>query len=113
MNEYTIGKINGLEISLFERLIRQGCPYVRLTTQRRMHPEISDLITPSIYSKLINDPSVKLYPEVSGVAHRMVFITHTKPEDGEHVDQDDDSGISLQKILVWIITFPSTHFILR
>ena len=113
VNEYTIGKINGLEISLFERLIRQGCPYVRLTTQRRMHPEISDLITPSIYSKLINDPSVKLYPEVSGVAHRMVFITHTKPEDGEHVDQDDDSGISLQKILVSIITLSSIHFISR
>ena len=78
-----------------------------------MHPEISDLITPSIYSKLINDPSVKLYPEVSGVAHRMVFITHTKPEDGEHVDQDDDSGISLQKILVSIITLSSIHFISR
>ena len=95
VNEYEIGKVNRLEISLFERLIRQGCPYVRLTTQRRMHPEISSLITPSIYSTLNNDPSVELYPEVSGVVHRMVFITHNKPEDGEYLDQEDDeSGIN-------------------
>lgn len=95
VNEYDIGKVNRLEISLFERLIRQGCPYVRLTTQRRVHPEISSLISPSIYSTLINDSSVELYPEVSGVAHRMVFITHNKPEDGEYLDQEDDeSGIN-------------------
>ena len=91
VNEYNIAIHNGFEISLFERLIRLGCPFARLTTQRRMHPEICELITPSIYSKLDNARSVNNYPEVSGVKHRMVFITHTEPENGEAMD-DDDTG---------------------
>lgn len=83
VNEYNIATVYGLEISLFERLIRMGCPYVRLTTQRRMHPDVCELITPSIYKTLTNDPSVSLYPTVTGIAHRVVFITHEMPEDGQ------------------------------
>ena len=83
VNEYNIATQHGFEISLFERLIRMGCPFVRLTTQRRMHPEVCELITPSIYKTLTNDPSVSLYPVISGIAHRVVFVTHEVPEDGQ------------------------------
>lgn len=85
VNEYKIATQHGLEISLFERLIRMGCPYVRLTTQRRMHPEVCELITPSIYKTLSNDPSVSLYPKVSGIGHRVVFIAHEELEDGQNL----------------------------
>lgn len=94
VNEYNIAIHNGFEISMFERLIRLGCPFARLTTQRRMHPEICELITPSIYSRLDNAPSVSSYPEVSGIQHRMVFIAHTMPEDGEVMDDDDTGTIA-------------------
>jgi superfamily I DNA and/or RNA helicase len=82
VSEYSIGVHNGLEVSLFERLIRQGHKYVTLTTQWRMHPQISALITPSIYKTLEDAPSVSLYPPVSGIKDRLFFISHTEPEDG-------------------------------
>jgi hypothetical protein len=82
VSEYSIATHNGLEVSLFERLIRLGLPYVTLTTQRRMHPEISSLITPSIYKRLDNAPSVHKYPPVRGIAQRLFFISHNVPEDG-------------------------------
>ena len=95
VNEYGLRIDNGLEISLFERLIRMNCPYVRLTTQRRMHPEICQLITPSIYKTLENAPSVSEYPPVSGVRERMYFINHRVPEDGQAAPYGGDSGGSV------------------
>jgi hypothetical protein len=47
-----------------------------------MHPQISALITPSIYKTLEDAPSVSLYPPVSGIRDRLFFISHTEPEDG-------------------------------
>ena len=83
VQEYSLANDNGLEISLFERLIRMGLPHVTLTTQRRMHPEISSLITPSIYRHLDNAPSVELHPVIQGIRDRLYFISHEVPEDNE------------------------------
>lgn len=82
VSEYGIAVYNGLDVSMFERLVRMGIPYVTLSTQRRMHPEISCLITPSIYKCLHNDPSVSLHPIVRGMKDRVFFISHVIPEDG-------------------------------
>ena len=38
-NDYTIGKVYGLEISLFERLINNNLSSVQLQYQHRMRPE--------------------------------------------------------------------------
>ena len=83
VQEHNIATHYGLEVSLFERLVRLGLPHVTLTTQRRMHPEISSLITPAIYERLENAPSVSEYPLVAGVRDRVFFISHTEPEDGQ------------------------------
>ena len=96
VNEYNLRIHHKLEVSLFERLIRMNCPFVRLTTQRRMHPEICDLITPSIYKTLVNSESVKEYNPVSGIAGRLYFIAHTVPEDGQAaIPGSENAGASL------------------
>lgn len=57
----------GLDVSLFERLIRQGNLAVHtMLVQRRMRPSISELIRMTIYPGLIDGDSVKAYPPVSG-----------------------------------------------
>jgi AAA domain len=101
VNEYNIATQHGFEISMFQRLIRMGCPFVRLTTQRRMHPEVCELITPSIYKTLTNDPSVSLYPEVTGIARRVVFITHEKPEDGQVLTGTKSGKAHTQPVCRW------------
>ena len=85
VTEYGIAVHNGLEVSLFERLIRRGVPHVTLTTQRRMHPEISSLITPTIYTRLDDAESVSDHPFVRGIKDRLFFISHNEPEDGQLV----------------------------
>ena len=83
VNEYNLAQRNKLEISLFERLINAGLPHVTLRTQRRMHPEVSSLITPFIYSKLNDDPSVLTRPPVRGIKQRVFFFQHNHPEDSQ------------------------------
>ena len=83
VNEYNLAQRNKLEISLFERLINAGLPHVTLRTQRRMHPEVSSLITPFIYSKLNDDPSVLTRPPVRGIKHRVFFFQHSHLEDSQ------------------------------
>eukprot|EP00597_Dinobryon_sp_UTEXLB2267_P011576 CAMPEP_0170130372 /NCGR_PEP_ID=MMETSP0020_2-20130122/22548_1 /TAXON_ID=98059 /ORGANISM="Dinobryon sp., Strain UTEXLB2267" /LENGTH=2695 /DNA_ID=CAMNT_0010365113 /DNA_START=8 /DNA_END=8092 /DNA_ORIENTATION=- len=83
VNEYNLAQRNKLEISLFERLINAGLPHVTLNTQRRMHPEVSSLITPFIYRKLNDDPSVLSREKVRGIKQRVFFFQHTFPEDAQ------------------------------
>ena len=85
ITEYNIATFNGLDVSLFERLVLLGVKHVTLSAQRRMHPDISSLITPSIYKRLQDAPQVLNHPRIQGVAERLFFITHNVPEDGEYV----------------------------
>lgn len=55
---------------------------VTLTTQYRMRPEFANLIRPTIYKDLLDDDSVKQYPNVKGMAKNLYFIDHTEPESG-------------------------------
>ena len=57
----------GLDVSLFERLVSQkNMPVHRLLVQRRMRPEIADLIRFTIYKDLVDGENVKGYPHVAG-----------------------------------------------
>jgi superfamily I DNA and/or RNA helicase len=98
VNEYFLAKRHHLEVSMFERLINSGFPHVTLNTQRRMHPDISSLITPSIYKKLTNHPSVETHLPIKGIKERVFFIDHEYLEDSEQTNKDskknDDSDQS-------------------
>jgi len=88
---YDLEKDYNLDISLFERLVEpkdeRKCsvagnlfPHVTLEVQHRMRPEISKLVHPAIYDKLIDAENVKTYDNVKGISKNLFFISHTSPE---------------------------------
>ncbi|KAL3468590.1 P-loop containing nucleoside triphosphate hydrolase protein [Aspergillus heterothallicus] len=65
-----------LDISMFERLVKNGMKYVTLQRQRRMAPEIRDLLTP-IYGPLEDHESVKDREGIPGMGDtRAYFLSH-------------------------------------
>ncbi|CAM1296813.1 znfx1 (predicted) [Pycnogonum litorale] len=73
---YELAKKYNLDVSLFERLIKNDVDHVKLITQHRMRPEIARLICPHIYDRLLNHRSVTEYPKVAGVTSDVYFIDH-------------------------------------
>ncbi len=86
----TFGKIHcrvNADVSLFERLIAAGMPHVTLSVQRRMRPEIADLIRRAdcmaLYPSLVDHtvavtrgPPLGFSPQAS-----VWWLAHTFPED--------------------------------
>ncbi|KAG0030936.1 NFX1-type zinc finger-containing protein 1 [Podila clonocystis] len=72
-------KKKGIDISMFERLVRNNFPYSVLNCQRRMRPEIRKLVRP-IYKDLTDHESVRKYDNVRGFVHNLWFLTHDEPE---------------------------------
>eukprot|EP00033_Pygsuia_biforma_P004585 GCRY01005027.1.p1 GENE.GCRY01005027.1~~GCRY01005027.1.p1 ORF type:complete len:2003 (+),score=401.39 GCRY01005027.1:144-6152(+) len=77
---YDLVRSHYLDVSLFERLINNKIPYVTLSLQHRMRPDISRLIKP-IYPSLKDHDSVQNYPHVRGVENNVLFFTHTHKEE--------------------------------
>ncbi|XP_047105810.1 NFX1-type zinc finger-containing protein 1-like [Schistocerca piceifrons] len=73
---YELGKKFNFDISLFERMLRNGMHYDCLEVQHRMRPDIANLITPTIYPTLRSAPSVYHYKNVKGVTKNLFFIDH-------------------------------------
>ena len=69
-----------LDVSLFERLIKNGMEHSTLNIQHRMRPEIATLIVPLIYPQLENHSSVLTYPNVRGMANNVFFLAHNEHE---------------------------------
>ncbi|KAL3473877.1 P-loop containing nucleoside triphosphate hydrolase protein [Aspergillus californicus] len=69
-----------LDVSMFERLVKNGMSYITLQRQRRMAPEICKLLSP-IYGALQDHECVKQREEVSGMGSiRSFFFSHHWPE---------------------------------
>ncbi|KAF7507153.1 hypothetical protein GJ744_010835 [Endocarpon pusillum] len=69
-----------LNISMFERLVRNNVPFRTLTRQRRMDPEIRRALAP-IYPNLEDHPSVLGRPPVPGMGDvRSFFFDHNWSE---------------------------------
>ena len=79
-NMYDLAKKYNLDISLFERLVRNNFPRVTLEIQHRMRPEIAELVHPLIYPVLENHVSVCGYENVKGVSSNMFFVDHCELE---------------------------------
>ncbi|RAK90019.1 DEAD box helicase [Aspergillus costaricaensis CBS 115574] len=74
------GEPYNLGVSMFERLVKNGMKYVMLNRQRRMAPEIRQLLEP-IYGELNDHESVRKRPGVRGMGIiRSYFFTHIWPE---------------------------------
>ena len=108
-----------LDVSMFERLIRNSIEYSQLTRQRRMRPEIRQMIMP-IYPNLQDHPSVHGREDIPGMGGcNSYFVTHTYYESNDDsmskcnideakmviglVDHLHDNGMDLKHIT--ILTF--------
>ena len=79
-NVFDLIKYKNFDVSLFERMIRNGIPYNSLKYQHRMRPEMTHLIRPLIYRELFDHPSVFLYEDVRGMRKNMFFLDHSHYE---------------------------------
>lgn len=77
---YKLAKLYKMDVSLFERMINNNVNSVTLNVQHRMHPEIANLIRPTIYKDLLDHESVKNYSHLLGVEKNVFFIDHSQPE---------------------------------
>ncbi|XP_071151751.1 LOW QUALITY PROTEIN: NFX1-type zinc finger-containing protein 1-like [Mytilus edulis] len=82
-NDYKTALQHKINISLFERLIRERFPYKQLEYQHRMRPIISQLLVPHIYRTLQDDHSVLKYENVKGIHSNLFFLSHSVFEDRE------------------------------
>ncbi|KAL3857874.1 hypothetical protein ACJMK2_012503 [Sinanodonta woodiana] len=80
-NDYRLVRKHDTDVSLFERLIRNGMCYQQLENQHRMRPEIASLLVPHIYKSLENHESVFKYSDIKGIASNLYFIAHKEEED--------------------------------
>lgn len=70
-----------LDISMFERLINNGFSREMLLVQRRMRPEISEVVR-KIYPDVVDHPSVTGRPNVRGMGTtNYFFFNHNFPEE--------------------------------
>lgn len=83
-NDYTIARRYKLGVSLFERLVMNQFPYVTLEVQHRMSPEISAIVSKTIYNGvLIDSESTRDYKNVKGMKHNVYFVDHSHYETTE------------------------------
>ncbi|CAF1002415.1 unnamed protein product [Didymodactylos carnosus] len=78
---YRLAQTYNIDVSLFERFIKNDFPSVRLNIQYRMRPEICDLMR-SFYPDLQNHDIVKTErPSIIGIKENLYFITHAHEEE--------------------------------
>lgn len=97
LNEYELGHEHpsgryNLDVSMFERLVKERTDpqsghvlpgsLVTLDVQRRMRPEICDLVRKTLYPSLLDGDKVLAYPATTkGFTHNLWFLDHDHPED--------------------------------
>ena len=81
-NLYKLSKRYNLNVSLFERLVNNNIPRVRLNVQHRMRPEISFFMQ-HFYDDLIDNDSVKNFENIKGLTKNVFFINHSSKEEGD------------------------------
>lgn len=79
VNSYRLAKDFHLEVSLFERLVKNNFRNSLLSQQRRMRPEVSDLVR-LIYPSLKDHPSVLNRKDIKGVPKNVFFFSHSNQE---------------------------------
>ncbi|KAL8813632.1 MAG: hypothetical protein Q9200_000114 [Gallowayella weberi] len=75
-----------LDESLFERMVLPRTSNVqpmlasKLDLQRRMHPDVAELIRGTVYPYLKDHPATSHFP-IAGMVHRTFWLDHREPED--------------------------------
>ncbi|KAG8902313.1 hypothetical protein FRC00_012826 [Tulasnella sp. 408] len=98
-----IGQVYRFDRSLMERLSDSGLRMSRLDEQRRMRPEISELIRCTLYPSLVDHGDVIGRPSIRGMAKDVFFLDHRHPEGGageESVSKTNAFEVAMIKDLV-------------
>ncbi|CAD6972418.1 unnamed protein product [Tilletia controversa] len=83
------GHLHRLDFSMMERLAEESkLPVSRITTQRRMRPEICDLIRP--VQELDDHDSVKHRGDIKGVATNCFFFSHDHAESAQETSRTNE-----------------------
>lgn len=106
--ESATGRQYALDTSLFERLVTATdggicLPFSRLDTQRRMHPEIAELVRKTLYPELSDAPSTLEHQEVAGLKKRLFWLNHQQPEthsDMHSTSHSNDYEVEMTTALV-------------
>ncbi|XP_060580714.1 NFX1-type zinc finger-containing protein 1-like [Ruditapes philippinarum] len=83
-NVYRLAIRYKLDVSLFERMIKNNMTFNCLKLQHRMRPSISSLVK-HIYPDLSDHSSVTSYPDIKGVSANLFLVDH---ENEEKTDDD-------------------------
>ncbi|KAG9045583.1 hypothetical protein FS837_006070 [Tulasnella sp. UAMH 9824] len=67
--------------SLMERLFNMGLPMSQLDVQRRMRPEIANLVRDKLYPALKDHELVQSPPKIRGMARDVFFLDHRHAEE--------------------------------
>ncbi|KAL8625015.1 hypothetical protein ACOMHN_012024 [Nucella lapillus] len=79
---YDLAKKANLDVSLFERMVRNNFPLDCLGYQHRMRPEISRMMKlPDLYPQLQDHEVVKNMPAVKGVGRVVYYVSHSFAEE--------------------------------
>uniref|UniRef100_A0A7S0ZDW8 DNA2/NAM7 helicase-like C-terminal domain-containing protein n=1 Tax=Timspurckia oligopyrenoides TaxID=708627 RepID=A0A7S0ZDW8_9RHOD len=78
-----------LNVSLFERLVKQGMTHGVLSVQHRMKPCIASFIQMLTYPELKNGPGTLDRASTRGVQSDVVFVNHNHREDGKTSFMED------------------------
>ncbi len=83
-NDHVLARDYRLDFSLFERLVDNKLPCVTLEVQHRMRPEISEIVSSSVYDGMLqNDECTENYDDVTGMKHNVFFVDHEEPESSD------------------------------
>ncbi|KAK8224372.1 putative nonsense-mediated mRNA decay protein [Phyllosticta capitalensis] len=96
----TVEKGDGYDLnrSMFERLILGGFPHTTLSSQHRMHPEISQLVRHLTYPNLQDAPKTQQRQPLRGLQDRVIFFNHDHLENSEERTADRrDEGSSVSR----------------
>nr|CAD7194778.1 unnamed protein product [Timema douglasi] len=79
--DFTLARKYNFDISLFERMLKNGMHCELLKVQHRMRPEIAKMIVPAIYPELFNHESVLGFDNIMGISKSVFFVTHNHYEE--------------------------------
>ena len=108
------------DMSLMERLSSSGFPMSQIDVQRRMRPEISNLIrsaavrtlkctlcsyngslSETLYPRLIDHDIVKEYPNVRGFTKNVFFFNHNHKENGGS-SEETTSKFNMFEVTIYV-----------
>ncbi|KAH7439194.1 hypothetical protein KP509_04G049100 [Ceratopteris richardii] len=101
---YELALKHGLDVSLFERLVKGGVQYVTLEVQRRMRPSISALVS-SIYPMLRDHESASNRDKIRGMKSDVFFMHHMHEEEQRSEDNSGKLNVIEAQLIVELCAY--------